>query len=96
LIINKAFDLYSQVEIDKNLVWLEAEIWYVVEHEFVIHLDDFLIRRSDRFFLRNETIRTEFESILSIMSKYLSWTKEQLEIEIFNFNEIESRSIKNL
>ncbi len=88
LIINKAFDLYSQVEIDKNLVWLEAEIWYVVEHEFVIHLDDFLIRRSDRFFLRNETIRAEFDSICSIMTKYLSWTKEQLEIEIFNFNAI--------
>jgi len=86
-IIEHAFDIYNELE-DRSLVWLESEIWYVANYEMLIHLSDFMMRRSNRFYFSNLESRLQMEKIANIMAKNLNWSKEELQQEIDNYNKI--------
>ena len=80
IIIERAFDIYNKIE-NRTLVWLEAEIWYVVNFEMLLSLSDFMIRRTDRFFLQQKESTKELDDIMKILSRELNLseneTKEQ-------------------
>jgi len=78
LIIEKAYDFYNEYPIEKrHLVWLAAEIWYTVEFEMVVHLSDFLIRRTEKHIFYHKEIQQYLDFIVQEISKYLNWNKEK-------------------
>ena len=80
-IIEKAFDIYNSIG-KKELVWLEAEIWYVTNYEMLINLSDFMIRRTDRFYFSHSESMKQINDIASIMGKNLSWSKSDIKKQI--------------
>lgn len=51
-----------------------AELYYTIEHEMVITLNDFLIRRTGRLFFERETLAEAAPFILDEMAKIMKWS----------------------
>ncbi len=58
-----------------------GEITYLVEHEMVTHLDDFLIRRSKLAWINQVSIDSITE-LAGIIGEILDWTEEVQQVEI--------------
>lgn len=84
IITNKAYDLYQG---DKNWenIWLEAEIWYAVNHEMVQSLEDFFIRRTEMLYFEKNKCIQYLNVASNVLGIYLGWNKEKTEWEINNF-----------
>lgn len=80
LIIEKAYELYNSAT-DRSVVWLEAEIWYVVHHEMVVGISDFLMRRTDRFYFSNHQSLVQLNLVSNLMAHYLDWSEAEKEIQ---------------
>jgi glycerol-3-phosphate dehydrogenase len=91
LIIDKAFELYNQ-RTDKQYIWLEAEIWYGVEHEMIINLSDFLMRRSDRFYFESDKTLENLEKITNFLAQYLNWNEDEQERQVNDYKIIVNKN----
>lgn len=90
-IIERAFSLYNSLE-NRDLVWLEAEIWYVVNYEMAINLTDFMIRRSDRFYFLHKSSMNQIDDIAKIMGTNLKWTDSEIERQVNNYKNIAKKN----
>ncbi|GLC90477.1 glycerol-3-phosphate dehydrogenase/oxidase [Lysinibacillus piscis] len=57
--------------------WLYAQLMYGIEHEMVVHPNDFMIRRTAYMFFNMAAVKQYKDAILDEMAKQLSWSAEQ-------------------
>jgi glycerol-3-phosphate dehydrogenase len=76
-IMEKALELQKEnPERDPILLLMCAELWYCIEEEMVVNLNDFLIRRTGRLFFERETLEPVYPILLEEMAKLLNWSEE--------------------
>lgn len=85
-IINKGYELYQSIKDHQERI-LAAEIWYAVHHEMVVHLSDFLIRRTGRLYFERPSLEKWLSYMAAEMGRQLNWTPEQLEAEVAEFKQ---------
>lgn len=70
-----------------------AEAKYTIEHESVVHLLDFYVRRTGRMFFLIETIAPSLMEVAALFAAVFNWTPEQKQAEIDAvINEIKART----
>ncbi|MFC4768217.1 glycerol-3-phosphate dehydrogenase/oxidase [Effusibacillus consociatus] len=74
-------------EKDPELLLLQAELWYCIEEEMAVNLNDFLIRRTGKLFFQRETLEPVYRILLEEMVKMLEWNEEQILAFLQQFEE---------
>ena len=70
IIVNKVKELRSKIHGKENLFYA-AELWYGINHEMVLTLSDFLVRRTGRIFFDREASEKQIDYLQSILSEQL-------------------------
>jgi len=86
VITHKAYDYYNETR-DTNQAWLMAEIWYAIEHEMVISLEDFFIRRTEQLYFDKEKCIEILEKTAEVMKVMLAWTEDKKTEELEKFKQ---------
>ena len=83
-IIDKAYE-YRASDKSNNNLWLNAEIWYSINHEMTINLSDFFVRRTGMLHFNYEQISDLINPAADYMAQAFSWTNQEKENQIYNF-----------
>ncbi|MBN2667860.1 MAG: glycerol-3-phosphate dehydrogenase/oxidase [Bacteroidales bacterium] len=79
-IIEKVYELYASPE-RRTHAWKEAEVWYLVNYEMLIHFKDLFLHRTDRFYFDIENTLQNLDVWLDLVATYLHWDEENKRIE---------------
>jgi len=86
ILIEKAYELRTK-QPDSELLWIETELWYAVNYEWVTNLSDFCIFRSEMVLFENEKLNRQLNFMADCLAYMLKWSSAEKEIQIKKFNE---------
>ena len=84
IIIDKAFQLYQSIQEPQQRIHA-AELWYGINYEMVNNLNDYLIRRTGHLYFNRPVLEKLYPFIAEQMQQQLSWTDNQKEQAIKDF-----------
>ena len=69
-----------------NHSFIQAEIYYILAHESVVHLPDVLLRRTEIFMRVKHTRQEDIsKKVADIMQEVLKWDEPTKSLEISNY-----------
>ena len=84
LIINRIYERFQDYS-NKIHCFLEAEIWYCIEHEMTLSLCDFAIRRTGRLYFDRPNLIDNYRFIADCMAEHLTWDEKRKLKELSEF-----------
>ncbi len=83
-IIHRIFENYQEAT-NKEHCYLEAELWYCMEHEMTLTLCDFAIRRTGRLYFDRPQLEKNYEFMANCMAEHIGWDEKRKLIELEAF-----------
>jgi glycerol-3-phosphate dehydrogenase len=84
VLIEKAFAWRRDFERMPDLV-RKTEVWYAIEHEMALTLNDYLIRRTGRLYFERPALKTYFPLVAEDFAQLLGWDESTLYREMAAF-----------
>ncbi len=71
----------QHAEIDPEICLAKAELWFALHHEMVVHVTDFLVRRTGLVYFNIHRLQKIKEPILQAMACTLAWDNLKVSLE---------------